>query len=71
MGYRKFEIGEQVQFDPGANTHYPIHNGHVGKVTRIESYPKDSGPGTVVVYEMECECGRRLHPQASHVVKVS
>ena len=67
MGYRKFDIGEKVRFDVQSNTHYVSHNNHEGKITSIESYPKLRGAGTVVVYEMLCDCGRTLHPQAHHV----
>jgi hypothetical protein len=67
MSHKKFDIGEEVRFDPETNTHYRAHMGHVGKVVSIDTYPKVGGPGTVVVYEMACECGRKLHPQASHI----
>ena len=54
MSHKKFDIGEEVRFDPETNTHYRAHMGHVGKVVSIDTYPKVGGPGTVVVYEMAC-----------------
>ena len=67
MAYKKFDIGEAIRFDVETNTHYLAHNGHQGLIRSIESYKKHKGPGTVVVYEIECECGSVLHPQAHHV----
>ena len=68
MAYKKFEVGEEVYFDKEANTHYPAHSGHTGRLVGISSYPKNRGAGTVVNYEVACECGSILHPQASHVM---
>jgi hypothetical protein len=70
MAYKKFEVGEEVQFDEEHNTHYIAHNGHTGKLVSVSSYPKNRGAGTVVTYEMKCECGSTLHPQANHVAPV-
>jgi len=67
MAYKKFEVGERVRFDAEANTHYYLHSNHSGEIVSIESYPKVRGAGTIVVYEMQCECGSTLHPQAHHV----
>ncbi len=70
MAYKKFEVGEHVQFDKEHNTHYVAHNGHSGELVAVFSYPKTRGAGTVVTYEMKCECGSTLHPQAHHVTPV-
>jgi hypothetical protein len=70
MAYKKFEVGDQVHFDEESNTHYIAHGGHVGELVAIHSYPKNRGAGTVVTYEMKCECGSTLHPQAHHVTPV-
>jgi len=66
MAWKKFAIGDQVVFCK-TNKHYPIHNDHVGEILSIRSYPKTRGAGTRVIYEMKCECGSVLHPQAEHL----
>jgi len=67
MAWKKFIVGDYVFFDRGINKHYPAHNEHRGEILSIEILPKIRSAGTVVVYEMACECGSILHPRADHI----
>ena len=64
MSYKKFAIGAMVQFVHTTVPWYPMHHQHQGEIRNISVYPKLKGRGTIVRYEMQCECGTVLHPQA-------
>ena len=59
MAYRKFFYGATVAIN---HERYAMHSGHTGVIagTRIK---KNSD----VAYSVDCECGRRLIPKASHM----
>ena len=59
MAYRKFFYGDTVAIN---HERYPMHTGHTGMIagTRIK---KNSD----VTYTVDCECGKRLIPKASHM----
>jgi hypothetical protein len=59
MAYRKFFYGDAVAIN---HERYPVHTGHRGMIagTRIKV-------NSDVTYSVDCECGKRLMPKASHM----
>lgn len=64
MAYRKFFYGDTVAIN---HKRYPIHTGHTGLVIGTRITRLDNVRNTRVAYSVDCECGKRLTPKASHM----
>lgn len=69
MTFKKFRIGDALVFDPAHNTHYPKHDDHQAVVVGVQTRRQNPrvGAGTIVTYEIQCDCGSVLHPQGPHI----
>tara|TARA_R100000306_G_scaffold19045_1_gene23203 strand:+ start:150 stop:767 length:618 start_codon:yes stop_codon:yes gene_type:complete len=64
MGYRKFYFNDVVRVAPKYGF-YQKHEGHLGKVASTQIRNLKDKRGTLVRYEVACECGRNITPLAS------
>ena len=64
MGYRKFYFNDVVRVAPKYGF-YQKHEGHLGKVASTQIRNLKDKRGTLVRYEVACECGSNITPLAS------
>ena len=66
MSERKFFYGDTVELTSALK--YPRHVEHKGVVTGTKIY---KNPVTKVIYDVQCECGQALRPQAPQLRLIS
>ena len=64
---RKADAGDEVVFkaaDDGTSAYWP-HVSHHGRILSVSLRPQRHRRSLRAVYEVQCECGRILHPRGT------
>ncbi len=64
---RKADVGDEVVFkaaDDGNSAYWP-HVSHRGRVLSVSLKPQRHRRSLRAIYEVQCECGRILHPRGT------